>query len=63
VKNTSEYTNIVLELLELDNTDWPLGVLTSIFISIPVEGFCELIWVFKSKRNNVFAEILLGATI
>lgn len=48
MKNISEYANIVLELLELDNNNQPLRVLTSMFISIPIEGSCEMV-VRKKK--------------
>jgi len=58
-----ESTEVSLELLVLEDNDWPLGVLTSISIRISIESSYEILQEFKSKENNLFIEILLGATI
>ena len=61
--DTLKSTKISLELLVLEDNGWSLGVSTSISIGIPIEGSCGILQEFKSKRNNVFTEIILDATI
>lgn len=63
MENVSEYTNNFLEFLVLEDVDQPLRALTSISIGIPIKGSCELLWEFVLEENDVFAEILLSATI
>ena len=60
MEDTLECTKVALEL---EDTDQPLRVSTSMFIAIPIKGSWELILILISKENNVFAKILLDTTI
>jgi len=57
------YIEVPLELLALEDINQLLRILTSMFITIPIKDSWELVLVLISKENNVFAEILLDATI
>jgi len=63
MKDILECTQVILELLVLENIDQSLRVSTSMSIAIPIEDFWELEIVLMSKEKNVFTEILLGITI
>ena len=58
-----ECTNASLELLVLEEVNWPLEVSISISISWAIESSYKLLWRFEVKRNNVFANSLFDTTI